>query len=106
VMPDHIHGIIVIPDEPLWCSRPGPVAAGLNPRLRGVVCVRGTMVRQHPLTEIIRGFKTFSAAAVNRLQKTPGASFWQRSFHEHVLRTERDIENTREYIRLNPVRGS
>ncbi|MBI4092907.1 MAG: transposase, partial [Candidatus Kerfeldbacteria bacterium] len=29
VMPDHIHGIIVIPDEPLWRSRPGPVAAGL-----------------------------------------------------------------------------
>ncbi len=41
VMPNHIHGIIVIPDEPI----PNPVAGGLNPQLRGVV-----KTTQHPLT--------------------------------------------------------
>jgi len=74
VMPNHVHGIIIIPDA------------------------------QHPLTEIARGFKTFSAAAANRLRQSPGATLWQRSFYERIIRTERDLENVRAYIRLNPER--
>ncbi len=93
VMPNHVHGVIIIPDAPRL------VGAGLNPRLRDV-----GIFAQHPLTEIARGFKTFSAAAVNRLRQSPGATLWQRSFPEHILRTEHDLERVRAYIRLNPER--
>lgn len=95
IMPNHIHGIIVIPE-----LLPSSLAAGggLNPRLRG----NGNITGVYPLTEIVRGFKTFSAAAINRINNTPGARIWQTSFHEHVLRDNNDILQVREYIRLNP----
>lgn len=96
-MPNHVHGMIIIPEE--TSPLPLPAPAGLNPLVRG-----GGTARHHPLTEIVRGYKTFFAAAVNRLRRTPGATLWQRSFHEHILRTERDIGNVREYIRMNPER--
>lgn len=92
IMPNHIHGIIVIPE-----SLPPTAGRGLNPRLR-----QGDTRHIYPLTEIVRGFKTFSASAINRINGTPGARLWQTSFHEHVLRGNNDIVNVREYIRLNP----
>ena len=35
----------------------------------------------------------------------PGpASFWQRNYHEHVIRTALDLDNHRQYVRHNPRR--
>jgi hypothetical protein len=28
---------------------------------------------------------------------------WQVGYHEHIVRTERDLEAIREYIRSNPI---
>lgn len=100
-MPNHVHGIIVIP---VGLPQPQNAGGGLNPRLREVEMQSGvTTMRIYPLTEIIRGFKTFSAAAVNRIRGIRGAPLWQTSFHEHVLRGTSDLERVREYIRLNPI---
>ncbi|MEK7637148.1 MAG: transposase [Patescibacteria group bacterium] len=101
VMPNHIHGIIVIPE---LLHPPHTAGGGLNPRLREAETQSGVETMHiYPLTEMIRGFKTFSAAAVNRLKGTRGAPLWQTSFHEHVLRGTSDLEMVREYIRLNPI---
>ncbi len=100
IMPNHFHGIISIPD---WTKEPSSAAAGLNPQLRGGST---KTPRHHPLTEIVRGLKTFSAAGINNIRLTPGASVWQRSFHERVLRGEDDLLRIREYIQLNPERWS
>lgn len=95
IMPNHIHGIVVIPESlPPSHTAPG----GLNPRVRGWE----NNVHVYPLTEIVRGLKTFSAAAINRINGTPGVRLWQTSFHEHILRGNNDILSVREYIRLNP----
>jgi putative transposase len=55
VMPNHIHGIIVLTK---------PVGAGLKPAPTGV--------KRHGLAEIVRAFKTFSARGINDLRKTSG----------------------------------
>lgn len=96
VMPNHVHGIIVLSDDvlPKFFYPNAPV--GLNPPVRAK--------NVYPLTEIVRGFKSFSAAEINILRNAKGASLWRRSFHDHILRTHRDIENVREYIRLNPLK--
>lgn len=31
-----------------------------------------------------------------------GISVWQRNYHEHVVRNQRDLNALREYILLNP----
>mgnify|MGYP000913469741 FL=1 len=80
VMPNHVHGIIVI------------VGAGLKlaPTKRG-------------LPEIIRGFKTFSSRRINELRGTPGIPVWQRNYYEHIVRNDESLYRIREYIINNPM---
>ena len=88
IMPDHIHGIIWLHDMPA-------VGEGLKPS-----------PTKHGLTEIIRALKTFSARRINEARGTQGQAFWQRSFYDHIVRVEHDLENIRAYILENPLRSS
>ena len=76
VMPNHVHGIIGIS----------------NNETDG-----------HNLSEFIRALKTFSSRRINNIRKTPGISVWQSRFYEHIIRNDRELDNTREYIRNNPI---
>ena len=60
--------------------------------------------KKHGLTEIVRGFKTFSARRINTMRDTPGQRVWQGSFHDHIIRDETDLNRLREYILTNPGR--
>jgi REP element-mobilizing transposase RayT len=85
VMPNHIHGIIVL-GEPI-------VGAGFKP----------APTRRHGLPEIVRALKTFSARRINNLRHTPGASVWQRNYYEHVVRNDGELRRVREYILNNSL---
>ncbi|MCX6134338.1 MAG: transposase [Ignavibacteriales bacterium] len=87
VMPNHVHGIIVITESNL-------VGEGSEP----------SPPRRYPLSEIVRSFKTFSARRINELRGTPGLSVWQRNYFEHIIRDERSLERISEYIASNPER--
>ena len=78
VMPNHVHGIIVITDPVRGISL-NEERAGLKP----------APTSMHSLSEIVRGFKTLSSRRINRLQDKPGQPVWQRSFYEHVIRDEK-----------------
>jgi hypothetical protein len=30
--------------------------------------------------------------------------FWQRNYHEHVIRNDRELDKIREYVATNPLR--
>ncbi len=90
IMPDHIHGIIILEDTG---AKPNEKVAGLKPATTG-----------HPLAEIIRGFKTFSARQVNQLRGMTGSHLWQRNYYEHIIRSESELNSVREYIDTNPLR--
>ena len=87
VMPNHVHGIIVLTDG---------VGAGLKPA--------PTSMKRHTLSEIVRAFKTFSSRRVNQLRQTPGTPVWQCNYYNHVIRTENDLSAIREYIVNNPLK--
>ena len=90
-MPNHIHGIIFLEEV---VSR--NVGDGFKP---------SPTQKAHGLSEIIRGFKTFSARKINVLNSSEGKHFhWQRSFYDHIIRDERALENIREYILHNPLK--
>jgi len=80
VMPNHVHGIVVI------------VGAGLKPG-----------PAKHGLPEIVRGFKTFSSRRINEMRETPGVAVWQRNYHEHIIRNHESLDRLREYIANNPM---
>jgi REP element-mobilizing transposase RayT len=88
VMPNHVHGIIVLTDN---------VGAGLKP-------APTTTTRHHGLPEIVRGFKTFSSRRINYLRKMPGQPVWQRNYYEHVIRSEEELDRIRQYILDNPAK--
>jgi putative transposase len=82
IMPNHIHGIILLSDEDI---------AG---------------EKHYPLPEIVRAFKTFSARSINSLRATSGQPIWQRNYYEHIIRDENELNRARAYIDANPLRWS
>jgi putative transposase len=85
VMPNHVHGIIIILDS--------PVRAGSEPAL----------TKQHVgLPEIVRQFKTFSARRLNECRSVEHGSVWQRNYYEHIIRNDKELEHIRKYIYYNP----
>jgi putative transposase len=54
------------------------------------------------LGKVIRHFK---ATAATIIHKAGFCDFeWQRGYHDHIIRDERDLERVRRYIRNNPLR--
>ncbi len=86
LMPNHIHGILVLRDT---------VGAGLRPA--------PTETKRSPLSEIVRGFKSFSARRINQLRNTSGGAVWQRNYYEHVIRNQAGLNSIRQYILSNPA---
>ena len=84
VMPNHLHGIIVINNE-------DAVGNGLKP------------FPTHGLSEIMRGFKTFSSRRINEIKDFDKFQ-WQKSFYDHIVRDEESLRRIREYICFNPLK--
>jgi REP element-mobilizing transposase RayT len=107
IMPNHAHGIIVLHEDGrggsfssmgAWQSQSvsGQASSDVNRETHPYVRKR------HPLSEIVRAFKSFSARRINVLRKTPGIPVWQRNYYEHVIRNEKDYQAKRNYILSNP----
>lgn len=93
VMPNHIHGIIIIVgagSKPARASTGEKQRAGLEPAPAG-------------LPEIVRQLKTFSARRINQIRNSPGIPLWQRNYYERVIRNEHELHKIREYIINNPL---
>ena len=95
-MPNHLHGIIVIED-------PDPRRGGNDSGSGGSRTARATQPKRKPLGRLIGAFKTVSTKQINALQDTPAQRFWQRNYHERIIRNERELQAIREYIIHNPL---
>ena len=86
IKPNHLHGIIV-----------------LNEQCRGEV----TSPLQKPtLGKVVAYFKYQTTKLINEINATTGNRFWQRNYYEHIIRNEKALQNTREYIIKNPLKWS
>ena len=105
IMPNHIHGIIVILDR----VETDHVGAGPGPAPTRYITSTVTpttttpAMKQHALPEIIRQFKTYSARRINEQRGMRGAPVWQRNYWEHIIRDELYFHEIATYIRNNPV---
>ena len=82
IMPDHVHGILVLRIRRRW--RTGPTRVGTVP-------------------EAIRSLKSFSTREANKNLVRP-RPLWQRGYYERVIRNPWELDRFREYIRTNPRR--
>lgn len=88
VMPNHIHGILVItksvsetrPFTPTYTLHPGSL---------------GAMMGQ---------FKSSVTKRIQRLPHAPEHPIWQRNYYEHIIRNEKSLNMIRSYILNNPAK--
>lgn len=90
VMPNHLHGIILICDSVSSRQR----AHGRAPLHR----------KPKSLGSIVAGFKSATTRQVNANFNTPKRQVWQRNYFEHVIRNEDELMSIRQYIIDNPLK--
>jgi REP element-mobilizing transposase RayT len=84
VMPNHVHGIVVLEHQ------------------------KGTLP-DSTMPDMIGWFKTMTTNAyirgIDGENWTPfEGKLWQRSFHDHIIRGEKDFLRIQQYIKDNPAR--
>ena len=89
VMPNHLHGIIVITGRHPMGDEAGDPGIAPAPR--------------KSLGRLVGAFKTVTTKQVNLARGTPGRPLWQRNYYERVVRGERELALIREYIVNNPM---
>jgi putative transposase len=104
VMPNHVHGIIIVLDDRLRPSAnhvrsTGSVGADHDPPLP-------PQASPGSLGVIVRQFKGAVTRNITVLRRTPGAPVWQRNYYERVIRNGRELNAIREYIIGNPTNWS
>ena len=55
------------------------------------------------LSEILKGWKGFTAREANRLLKCTGTTFWQVESYDHLVRNDEDLQRCCIYTTMNPV---
>ncbi len=106
VMPNHVHGIIVIMENdiivgathasPQPSPQPGPQTSAHPPRPHGP--------QRRSVASIVGSFKSAASRRINDLRGTPGQSVWQRNYYEHIIRDDESLNRIRQYILDNPAR--
>jgi putative transposase len=76
IMPNHLHGIIVL--------------------------MESSSDRDKSIPEIIRGFKTFSARQINKIRGLRGVPVWQRNYYDSIIQDRIALDLVRQYIINNP----
>ena len=99
VMPNHVHGILVIAHDvrathaSVRATHASPLRASGGPPKRS-------------LGVIVGSYKSAVAKRINQSRRTPGASVWQRNYYDHVIRDDADLNRIRQYILDNPAKWS
>ena len=131
IMPNHIHGIVII-DKPIEM----PIieqAANHKPISRLVEthgCAsynnenQGTKTHCHvslqkpsnekptlsrlpkSLPSFISGFKSVTTKKINTYRKIQKGCVWQPSFYDSIIKNEKELNTIRQYIHINPVKWS
>ncbi len=95
VMPNHMHGIIIIKNQPIETfSRIEIETFHRN--------VSTSRLKSDSLGAIIGQFKS---VCTKRIREAGFSSFgWQTRFYDHIIREQTSLENIRKYIVNNPMK--
>lgn len=107
IMPNHLHGIIVMGDV----GDDARTGGGTDtPTIYGPVTTRPSTTERFgkptsdTIPTIVRLFKSAATKRINLQRGTAGPPVWQRNYYEHIVRDQEDLNRIREYIAANPSR--
>ena len=85
IMPNHVH-VILKPNEEKYSK------------------IGKEEPKAYMLTQITGNIKSYTATKANKILERKGA-FWQHESYDHVIRDEKELKSTIEYILNNPVKA-
>lgn len=85
IMPDHMHGILVLDRRSGRAPAIGRIGAG-------------------SLGAVVRSFKSAVTARINSEFGARRGGIWQRNYFDQIIRSHSDLDRVRRYVRDNPVR--
>lgn len=94
VMPDHIHGIVVINEE--MTQKKECVSQSLTP----------AETPDLPLGVIVGAYKSTVSRLYHAMCRSKEVQIWQRNYYERIIRNDNELNRIRLYIRENPALGS
>jgi REP element-mobilizing transposase RayT len=105
IMPDHIHGIIII-DEPGEKRGLINIKNNIdNPVGTDHWSVPTMPIVNHGPGQLSRIIMSFKGAVIKEIHKKHGAHefAWQRSYYDRAIRSQKGLFNIKKYIKYNPV---
>lgn len=93
IMPNHMHGIIVLTAVGAGFTPVQTVWAGVNPA--------------PTISDIVGAYKSLVANECLNIYKSNNekmGKLWQRNYYEHIIRNERAYQNISNYIINNPAK--
>lgn len=95
VMPNHVHGILN------WYGESGRGLINQTPADAKWIMMKNNAV---PLGKIVRHYK---ARTTKKIHDSGFPEFlWQRNYHEHIIRNEKELSRIQEYIICNPLQSA
>jgi putative transposase len=106
VMPNHIHGIIIIADEGAGmggCRGLINQTLTTQPQTTDQSTADWIMMKNDALVlgKVVRYFKAKTTKIIH--DQESDIFRWQRNYYEHVIRSENELGRIREYIINNPA---
>jgi len=111
IMPNHIHGIIIIHESvgayghtPLQNDPNAP--SNHTPQHDESYSPANPSAFRSPsrtIGAVVRGYKSAVTKQVNLLRDAPGVPVWQRNYYEHIIRDEKSHLEIALYILDNPI---
>ena len=103
VIPNHLHGIVVIDSD----SSEFDPSRRANTRFAPTSGGRAAGTGKGSLSRVIQGFKSVTTRSYVEGVKQRGwdpydGRLWQRSFYDHIIRDDRDLDRIRTYMDANP----
>ena len=91
VMPNHVHGILIMTDAGRGKALPCPYEGKFGKPVAGSI------------PTIIGSYKSVVTKQINILRQLKGTTVWQRNYYEHIIRGEESLNRIRNYIVNNPL---
>ena len=105
IMPNHVHGIIVLHDENVVHDNVGN--ADLHSLQEDQTTKKSLPEWQQKtkmlLSKVVQGYKAWCTRKI-RTEYNDYEFKWQKSFYDVIIRNDEQLSKTREYIRNNPLK--
>ena len=104
VMPNHIHGIIVITFGVGHDNEEGTLQETIVGATHASTIPKNTNgPKSGSISAIIGSFKSAATKLFHAIPEHSRERLWQRNYYEHVIRNERDYQAISDYILANPI---